>query len=321
MSEKLSRIVAAIVVASALFVSTAITAAKTTSGEVLHVPRDYPTIQSAVNAAAAGDTIQVSGGLYNENVLVATPGLRLHASGGAVLDGSGLTGTGIYVRGSAAALLDGVEISGFEVRNFERGIIVQWAVNARVFHNAVHHNLDKTAPLALGDAAGIELITSHFNDVSQNDVHHNGDAGVQLRVGSMQNLVRGNQVYENGTQRMADLEGRGILATGAGTHDNRIEHNNVSNNFGRGIMISRPLGTAPITGNLVAHNQAHGNWRSGIAIMAAATRNTVVHNDARDNNLSGLAPCYRCNLFDNSIGGNIWEKNHGTFNGSDACAP
>jgi hypothetical protein len=54
--------------------------------------------------------------------------------------------------------------------------------------------------------------------------------------------------------------------------------------------------------------------------MEAATGNVVDAHDASDNNLSGLAPCYRCNLFDSSIGGNIWEKNRGTFSGTDACA-
>ena len=198
---------------------------------------------------------------------------------------------------------------------------MQWATSVRVHRNEVHDNVDKMAPLVLGDAAGIDLVTAHFTDVSENTVHHNGDGGILLRVGSTQNTIRHNRVYVNGTQRQADLGARGILATGAGTNDNRIEHNEILANYGRGIMITRPTGTAPITGTVVAHNRVHGNHRSGIAIMEAATGNVVMHNDARDNNLSGLAPCYRCNLFDLSIGGNIWEKNHGTFSGTDACAP
>ena len=36
----------------------------------LRVPQDYPTIQSAINAAHAGDTIQVDTGTYPENVIV-----------------------------------------------------------------------------------------------------------------------------------------------------------------------------------------------------------------------------------------------------------
>ena len=323
MRGRVQQIVGAAVLASSyVFVGpTAISGSSGSGGQVLHVPRDYPSIQAAVDAAADGDTVQVMAGVYNENVVVSTSGVKVHASGGVVLDGTGLTGIGVHVRGASAAdLVSGVEISNFEIANFERGVVVQWATNVRVHRNEVHDNVDKTPPFVLGDAAGIDLVTAQFTDVSQNIVHHNGHGGIQLRVGSTQTTIRHNRVYENGIQQIADMGAAGILLTGAGTHDNRIEHNEVLANYGQGIRIARPAGTAPITGNLAAHNRIHGNHRSGVAIMDAATGNFVVHNDARDNNLSGLAPCYRCNLFDNSIGGNIWEKNHGTFNGTDACA-
>lgn len=305
-----------------LFGFTMVVVAKPSGGQVLHVPRDYPTIQAAVAVAAEGDTVQVNAGIYNENVVVSTSAVRLHATSGVVLDGAGLTGIGILVRGaSVASPVRDVEVSGFEVRNFERGIIVQWAVNARVHHNEVYQNTDKTSPLILGDAAGIELITTHLSEVSQNSVHDNGDGGIQLRAGSTQNTIRANRVCGNGTQRAIDFGSAGILLTGLGTNDNRIVENEVIGNYGRGIMLTRPTGTAPITGNLVAQNRAHENQRSGIAIMAAAINNFVLQNDARWNNISGLPPCYRCNLFDLSSGTNVWERNLGTFNLTGACAP
>ena len=198
---------------------------------------------------------------------------------------------------------------------------MQFAVDAVVHHNEVHQNVDKMPPLVLGDAAGIELITTHLSEVSENFVHDNGDGGIQLRVGNSQNNIRANRVYGNGTQRTADLGGRGMTVTGADTNDNRILENEVVGNFGWGIELSRPLGTAPITGNLVAQNRSHDNQRSGIAIMFAAIDNSVLQNDARWNNISGLPPCYRCNLVDLSIGTNVWERNLGTFNLIDACAP
>ncbi|MFG2144289.1 right-handed parallel beta-helix repeat-containing protein [Streptomyces sp. NPDC048696] len=43
----------------------------------LVVPRDYPTIQAAVNAAASGDTVVVRGGTYTEQVVVSGKNLRL----------------------------------------------------------------------------------------------------------------------------------------------------------------------------------------------------------------------------------------------------
>jgi parallel beta-helix repeat protein len=133
-------------------------------------------------------------------------------------------------------------------------------------------------------------------------------------------MIRGNTVYQNGAQ-LGNLGGRGILLTGAGTNDNQILSNEVLNNHGRGIIITRPLNpaVAPISGNIVAQNRAHGNQRSGIAIMGAAAGNFVQQNDARGNALSGLAPCFNCDLVDLSIGGNVWERNLGAFNLTDDC--
>jgi hypothetical protein len=116
--------------------------------------------------------------------------------------------------------------------------------------------------------------------------------------------------------------GHGILLTGAGTHDNRIEENEIVGNRGRGIMLARPTGTAPITGNLILQNRVHRNQRSGIAIMEAAIDNFVLQNDARWNNLSRLPPCYDCNrveLF--TAGSNVWERNLGSLNLNDPCMP
>ena len=83
---------------------------------VLNVPWHYATIQEAVDAASAGNTIRVAAGIYNENVVISTSGLRLKGSHGAVIDGDGLTGTGIHVLGTAEQPVADVEVSGFEVR-------------------------------------------------------------------------------------------------------------------------------------------------------------------------------------------------------------
>jgi parallel beta-helix repeat protein len=297
-------------------------ASQAASTAVLHVPRDFPTIQAAVTTAQEGDIIQVQSGTYNENVVVTTSGLRLHAASGVVLDGTGLTGIGISVLGASdAEPITGVEVSGFEVRNFERGIIVGFGADVRIHRNSVHHNVDKILPRVLGDAAGIELITTRGSKVSENLVFENGEGGIQLRVGSTDNMILGNTVHQNGTQRTGDLGGRGILLTGAGTNDNQILSNEVLNNHGRGIIITRPLNptVAPITGTIVAQNRVHGNQRGGIAIMLAAMGNSVQQNDARGNALSGLAPCFNCDLVDLSIGGNVWERNLGAFNLTDDC--
>lgn len=282
---------------------------------VLRVPRDYATIQAAVNAASPGDTINVAAGVYNENVVIATSGLRLHASSGAVIDGAGLTGSGILVLGTAAQPVAGVEVSGFEVRDFQRGIVVQLATQARILGNEVHDNIKwPGAAEALDQAVGIDLVTAHFSEVSENFVDNNGARGIGLRVGSTENVLRANRIYENGTLLRTDMGGAGVLVTGLGTNDNKILANEILRNYGRGVMLARPLGTTPITGNLVAENRLHENQRAGICIMAAAQNNYILQNNATGNNLSGLPPCLTFNLFELFPGSNIWERNQGTSN-------
>ena len=303
-----------------------VTAAAGSDTHVLQVPADYPTIQAAVNAASEGDTITVAAGVYQENVVVTTSDLHLQATNGVVLDGEALGGIGIFVHGtSATARITGVEVSGFEIRNFTDGLVVQFATGVQLHHNDVH---DNEAPLGgkpgLGVAVGIDLRTTADSEVTENLVHNDGGDGIEVRLGSTGNTIKVNHVYENGAQFQPTPDAAGILLTGAGTNDNRIEENELLRNNGRGIMLTRPTGTVPITGNLVLQNRAHDNQRSGIAIMNAATGNYVLQNDARDNNLSGLAPCVHCNLVELFTPAtntpNVWDHNLGSFNLTDpAC--
>jgi parallel beta-helix repeat protein len=282
---------------------------------LIWVPGHYATIQAAVGAASAGDTIMVAAGVYNENVVISTSGLRLKAIGRAVIDGDGLTGTGILALGTAVQPLADVEVSGFEVRGFQRGIVLQFTTGARIRRNDIHdNNKSPGPPTALDQATGIDLVTAQSSDVSENSVHNNGAAGIQLRVGSTDNLVQANRIFENGALLTADMGGRGVLVTGAGTDDNEIRSNEILRNYGRGIAIARPAGSVPITGNLVLKNRAHENQRCGVCIMGAAQNNMVLKNDVTGNNLSGLAPCLTFNLFDEAPIDNIWRKNQGTSN-------
>lgn len=84
---------------------------------VLHVPADYPTVQSAIDAAAAGDRIIVAAGVYRENLTIDEKPIDLSSESGpaaTILDGGARYASVVtitnYETGSA------VRIAGFAIR-------------------------------------------------------------------------------------------------------------------------------------------------------------------------------------------------------------
>jgi parallel beta-helix repeat protein len=78
--------------------------------DTLKVPQQFPTIQGAVDVAAPGDVVQVSKGVYRENVVVGVNGLALRGKPGAVIDGA-------YISNCIQVTANDVEVSGFTLVN------------------------------------------------------------------------------------------------------------------------------------------------------------------------------------------------------------
>ncbi|GIX40677.1 MAG: hypothetical protein KatS3mg129_0410 [Leptospiraceae bacterium] len=84
------------------------------SGKILKVPQDYPTIQTAVDAANPGDLILIDEGIYKEEVVVTTPSLIIRGinRNKVIIDGEFVRGNGIMIVGA-----DGVAVENLTVRN------------------------------------------------------------------------------------------------------------------------------------------------------------------------------------------------------------
>lgn len=84
------------------------------AGTTRAVPDDYPSIQSAVDAAEPGDLVLVSPGVYREAVSVTTPGLVIRGTdrNEVILDGELTRENGI------AVTADGVAIENMTARNY-----------------------------------------------------------------------------------------------------------------------------------------------------------------------------------------------------------
>lgn len=164
--------------------------------------RNFLTISAALKAAPAGEVIEVHGA-HAERVIIDKPGIKLRGVS-AVLDGStvdGGRGIGIHVSG-----VPDVEVSGFTVRNFERGIVVQNALGAVIRQNEVHSNNSKAAnsapPLAPGVDLfeGVVLLGASGAQVAENILRNNGHDGLMIAGGSRNNIIRNNRILNNGAQ-------------------------------------------------------------------------------------------------------------------------
>src|ERR671937_2041830 len=111
------RELAALVGAAVLTASTS-AATASVAGNVIRVPQDAPTVQAAVDAAAAGDTILVDRGTYPGGVVVpkAKAGLTIRGvdRNAVVFDGADTRDDAIDVRA------DGVTLQNLSAHNFRK---------------------------------------------------------------------------------------------------------------------------------------------------------------------------------------------------------
>jgi parallel beta-helix repeat protein len=278
------------------------------AGDVLQVPKDFATIQEAVDAAGLGDIIRVAGGTFSENVLIEdATDLRLYGSK-TVLQGGGV-GFGIHLLNSSE-----IRVQGFIVDGYELGVLLENTADSQV-HNVETLNNDSPDSPMLRD--GLALWNSNGNEITNVDAHDNGHNGISLRFGSIGNHLQGNSTNDNGQNATvaASFGGCGIQLIGPGNNDNHIVANEADGN-GWGIQIGPGSND-----NHVLQNRAEGNQRAGVVVLdatgtggAAGVDNIIGQNNAKGNGLANVGPSGTFDLFDQGIEDNIWKNNQGTFN-------
>lgn len=276
------------------------------ASDVLRVPKDFGTIQQAIDAAPTDAIIQVSAGTYCENLVIARSDVRLHAgpSGRVVLSGScSLDPIGILITGVNGVAVSNVEVKGFIVQGYEAGIVLYGVTDSRVHGNLVEGNVSGSSPRLSGTytGQGILLALSHFNEVVQNESRGNGHLGVGIVNGS-NNLVRANRIIDNVADHGILHRWCAVMIWGTST-GNRFVENEVRGERGMAVM----LGGGPTSGNLVAQNRIHGHAFEGIWATASTFGNIIAQNDARGN---ALYDAY--DLDDWSKGANTWRRNLGS---------
>ena len=209
------------------------------SAATYYVPDNYATIQAAVTAASAGDTIIVRDGFYNENVNV-NKKLTIKAENETYATTVNASNSGDHVFEVTA---DYVNISWFRVTN----TTVKGKAGIYLAPNKDHCNISYNN--ATKNYVGIRLNNASYNNISFNNASDN-DEGSGIGVGrqSNYNTVDNNTVISN------EKNGIGI---GMRSHYNIIRDNNASDNEQYGIYVNGSNHTS-ITYNDIMYNEDYG---------------------------------------------------------------
>ncbi|WP_395571685.1 nitrous oxide reductase family maturation protein NosD [Streptomyces sp. BK79] len=168
-------------VCTAAMLGTGLGAAPASAGHMTHVVHPGQSIQKAVDAAEAGDTVLVTPGTYHESVTVSTPGLTLRGMGrGTVIEPStkkatdstcAADGNGICVTGTKDEKVKGVTVADLTVTGFTRTGVYSKATDGLTVRNvtAVENGV-----------WGIAQEQSIHGIFRNNTARDNGDAGIFL---------------------------------------------------------------------------------------------------------------------------------------------
>lgn len=288
--------------------------------KVIKVPEDYPKIQWAIDAANAGDTIQVASGTYFEKVRI-TKSLSLIGEGpeNTVITPDGTDGTAIITVVRVQA--DNVEIRGFAVKGGTYGIFLWYCSGTLLSNNVMSgnkwnfgvwgdslshfvHDIDPSnnvegKPMCfwvnqhgkqVPTDAGYVAIVNSTNIVVKDVDLTNNEQGVLL-VNTQRSLVENVTMFGND-------EGI-VLRT---SNSNTVKMNNlISINWHAIYSLSSHNNT--FTGNTIR------NGTYGI-LTQHSDRNTFYHNNFIDND-EQLYQLNSSSTWDNGREGNYWSDYQG----------
>lgn len=271
----------------------------------------YSTIQAAVTAAVAGDTIQVCPGSYNENVNINKNNITLvgagassNASYGTIIEGATPTNIGNNPGITLPPNVTGVSIRNLRVQNFNANSGIYATANNNNFtadsitaynnnstgsangagifmHGPVSYVTINNVTADSNKARGIVIWDGFKQHITftNNIVTNNGCCGMELQDGTASGVtMTGNYIANNGDSGMAAVG----LMYGAGP--NVIANNVLLNNGRFGIEIKLPNGSGletgdgsiVISGNSVARTVAIGAEARDIAGISVYRRGYVV---------------------------------------------
>jgi hypothetical protein len=282
-----------------LLTTVPLTGAGQARAATLRVPGEHPSIQAALDASRAHDTVLVAAGTYRERIRLVA-GVTLRSEGDqqpgklgllraeqTILSGEGLAGGDPGVVMAAGSTLDGFTVTGFGRYDEEL-----WQKHhATRGEEQSHEHIGKFGAPGIG-IVGVDCTVSH------NIVHHNGDTGIGIRSQdgrSCSPLVAHNIAYRNMGGGIGSMEGSSAIIRENTCFQNfyaGIGHSGASpivlrntcyENIRAGIGVSE--GAQPV----VRGNRCYRNRRAGIGVRTGETTSPVIEdNDCYENEMAGI---------------------------------
>jgi len=254
---------------------------------VLTVPGNYPTIQAAVDAAQAGDTVLVSPGTYTERVSVDAKAITIQSVAGpetTIIDGN-QDGHAVYLGGGPTG---DPTFRGFTVRNAgDTGIITAYGAPL-IEGNRIVDNL------SCGGGSGIEAAFSGVT-IRNNLIARNHQGGCSGGTGGGGIMVRGDgpvTIEGNTIEDNANVSGGGISLFGGGaTVTGNVIRRNHADTQGGGIGVVNSTNTT-ITNNLIVDNTAAQGGGLSASVPSGSISFRVLDNTLVDNQAQEAAAIY-----------------------------
>jgi parallel beta-helix repeat protein len=268
------------------------------------VPDQFKSIQSAMEAAKAGDTIKVGAGVYNES---------LQFSNGVNLIGEGKDVVRVRYAGTAHVLLcDGIKTGFISGLTFEHTSKTDGPTNRRPcvawLENGTAVEITDCR-FQMANGSGL-FITNCSPKITECLFQDNGLNGITVSSNSNPVIFHNHCLGNTGC-------GIAFLLNAAG----HAENNACENNKHMGIVVSG-FGTSPV----LKANQCRGNELSGI-IFSRGASGKAENNTCENNKQAGIvatdaatAPILKSNhCLDNTFGGICFQKGAGGEADDNVC--
>ena len=206
------------------------------SGNTLNVPDDYSTIQAAINAASSGDTVFVSSGTYNENIIIdKTLILTGEDRDSTIIVGASESDITLTIKGNFLDYVSNVNISGLQILQNQVAISNEFAC----MYIEYARGCTITDCTIKDGYNGVRMKQTDESTISENIIENNDGDGILLFIYSDKNEIKNNLIKSNN---------RGIYLQDFCT-ENRISANDISRNSNYGIHI---IGNS--NNNVIYHN-------------------------------------------------------------------